>query len=194
MIYVIRLPSSAKPKIWRLRRSAPLIRFLWSAERKVEKVVAISAPDTPVKTIYFAAARMISQPLAAALCPFWRLLNFLKFGTKGNLSAAKSASGNNTPTLLIHGGKDKIVSRKNAVYYRAEGDNLTKVFDTEKAHNPYNTPAAERLLSELSSTFVSKELTAAEKRAFAEKFDYSAATEEDGKLMTAISDFIAENN
>lgn len=157
-----------------------------SAKRKVDKVVAISAPDTPSKIMQEGAGSAISRPFAAILRPFFYLVEFFNFGAKGNLSASKCAKKNGAPTLLIHGDKDKVVSVKKSAYGNAEGENITKLLARGKAHNPYNTVNAEKQLSELSA-----KLRAGE-RDFT-GFDFSAATEEDKEVMRAISEFIANN-
>ena len=157
-----------------------------SAQRKVNAVVAISAPDTPSKTIRNGAAPMLSKPFAYILQPFWWLVNAFKFGAKGNTSASRCAGTNNTPTLLIHGDSDGIVNKSNAAYYRAEGENITKLLVKGRAHNPYNTDNAEKLLAELSSK-LAKGCTD-----FSD-FDFKAVTEEDPEVMCAIADFIEKH-
>lgn len=163
-----------------------------SAERKADKVVAISAPDTPVKTIYEGASKVISKPFAAMLRPFWYLINLLKFGAKGNKNAAKCAVNNGTPTLLIHGDNDTIVNRYKAVFYCADGENITKYLAEGKAHNPYNTLNAEKKLAELSSSLTrAAKMTEDERKRFFGNFDFKAATEEDAEVMGKIVDFLA---
>ena len=132
------------------------------------------------------AGAVISRPFAAILRPFWYLSEFLKYGAKGSSNAAKCASKNGTPTLLLHGDKDKVISIKNSAFGKAEGKNITKILVSGKAHNPYNTPNAEKLLAELSSKLAKGE------RDFTQ-FDFSAATEEDKEVMASILKFI-ENN
>ena len=162
-----------------------------SKRRKVEKVVAISAPNSPVKTIYEGAAHVISKPVAAILCPFWWLINFLAFGANGNASAIKCARKNGTPTLLIHGDKDNIVTPKKAVYFASYGENVTKHLAEGKAHNPYNTVAAEQKLAELQAALINaSKMTESERIDYFAHFDFKAATEEDEEVMKAISDFL----
>lgn len=162
-----------------------------SAERKVEKVVAIAAPDTPVKTIYEGAAQVISKPFAFVLRPFLYIVDFFKFGAKGNSGAAKCAVKSGTPTLLIHGDCDKIVSENKAVYYRAEGENITKYLAEGKAHNPYNTIEAESKLAELTAALSrAKNMTEQERTEYFASFDFCAATEEDEAVMRKIADFL----
>lgn len=157
-----------------------------SAKRKVAGVVAISAPNTPSKTIAEGAAAFISKSFAAVLRPFWWLINLFRYGAKGNASAARSAEKNGAPTLLIHGDADKIVNSSKAAYYKAEGENITKLLARGKAHNPYNTVNAEKLLAELSARLRRGE------KDFSE-FDFVAVTEEDEEVMSEIARFI-ENN
>lgn len=157
-----------------------------SAKRKVAGVVAISAPNTPSKTMQEGAAPIISRPLAAILRPFWWIINFLKYGAKGNSNAARCAEKNGTPTLLIHGDEDKIVTPSKAVFYKAKGVNITKYLAAGKGHNPYNTQNAEKLLAELSASFKNHTYDK-------DKFDFVGATEEDETVMGEIARFI-ENN
>ena len=157
-----------------------------SKRRKVNKVVAISAPNTPATTIAEGARTLgsLPRPLVAVLHPFWWLVNLFKYGAKGNSSASKSAKRNATPTLLIHGDKDKVVTLKKSAFNKAKGGNITKLLAEGKAHNPYNTENAEVKLAELSEKL--------KKNEFAEimKFDFKAATEEDEAVMKNILNFL----
>lgn len=154
-----------------------------SAKINVDKTVAISAPDTPSKTMQDAAAVALSKPLAAALRPFWWLIALFKYGAKGNTSAAKSAQKSGVPTLIIHGDKDNTVKLKNSAYAKANGKNVVKFLAGGKAHNPYNTQNAEKLLFELSAKLKKGD------RDFS-LFDFTAATEEDESVMKEILQFI----
>ena len=157
-----------------------------SAKRKVSKVVAISAPNTPAGTLAEGALNMgaLPRPLVAMIRPFWGLINLFKYGAKGNSSAAKCAKRNGTPTLLIHGDMDKVVTLKKSAFNNADGKHITKLLAEGKAHNPYNTENAEIQLAELSENL--------KKNQFAEimKFDFKAATEEDEEVMQNILNFI----
>lgn len=162
-----------------------------SALRKVNKVVAISAPSSPVKTIYEGASKVISKPFSAILRPFWWLINFFKFGVYGNTSAVKSVKKNGVKTLLVHGDKDTVVSPLKAVYYGVYGENVTKYLAKNKAHNPYNTVEAEAKLAELSLALSkSKKMTEDERKEYFNNFDYNLATQEDDEVMIKISDFL----
>ncbi len=162
-----------------------------SAKRKVEKVVAISAPCSPVKTIYEGAAQFVSKPVAAVLCPFWWLINLLLFGANGNASAIKYARKNGTETLLVHGDKDNIVTPSKSVFYKTYGDNVKKFLAQGKAHNPYNTVEAEKKLAELQSKLATaSKMAADEKTEYFSSFDYKAATEEDEEVMKVIAEFL----
>lgn len=158
-----------------------------SAERKVEKVVAISAPNSPSKTLREGAVNVgMPKFFAAILSPFWWITNLLKFGARGNANAARCARKNGVPTLLIHGDKDKTVPPSNAAYYKAEGKNISKLLVNGKAHNPYNTENAEKLLAEIP-------LRLKRGAEGIDGFDFSAATEEDKDVMQKIACFL-ENN
>ena len=157
-----------------------------SKKRKVNKVVAISAPNTPVSTFAGGAASMggLPRPLIAILHPFWWVVNFFKYGAKGNSNAAKCANRNGTPTLLIHGDKDKVVTLKKSAFNKAKGNHVIKLLAEGKAHNPYNTENAENQLAILSEKLKKNEFNEIM------KFDFKAATEEDEEVMEKILKFI----
>ena len=154
--------------------------------RKVNKVVAISAPLSPANTLADGAIIMggLPRPLVTILRPFWGLINFFKYGAKGNSNAAKCAQKNGTPTLLLHGDEDKVVQFTKSAYYKADGENITKLLAKGKLHNPYNTPDAEKQLAVLSEKVKKNEL------ADLMQFDFKAATEEDEEVMQNIVNFI----
>lgn len=157
-----------------------------SKQRKVDGVVAISAPTTPARTIADGASSIISKPLSSILIPFWWVVNFRTFGIHGNMNSAKCAMKNGTPTFLIHGDKDGVVTRSRAAFYKAEGDNISKLLVKDRAHNPYNTVRAEKLLAELS-----RQLRLGETDF--DEFDFTSATEEDKEVMNWIEDFLDNN-
>ena len=157
-----------------------------SAKRKVNKVVAISAPISPSITMAEGAVNMgaLPRPLVAIIRPFWWLVNLFKYGANGNSSSAKCANKNGTPTLLIHGDKDKVVTLKKSAFNRAKGQHLTKLLAEGKMHNPYNTENAEAQLAVLSEKLKKNEYTDIM------QFDFKAATEEDEEVMQKIVKFI----
>lgn len=156
-----------------------------------DKVVAISAPSTPVKTLREGAAKFIGKPLAYILSPFWYVINFFVFGVNGNKSAIKAAQKNGIPTLLVQGDADGIVTPVKSAFGGKYGDNVVKYTAAGKAHNPYNTVAAESKLGELSSALMrAGKMTEEERRGFFDNFDFKAATEEDAEVMKIISDFL----
>ena len=117
-----------------------------------------------------------------------RLINFFKFGSKGNMSAAKAVEKSGVKSLLIHGEKDGAVGLKNSAANKVKGENVTALILPDKKHNPYNTVAAEDKLAELTGkhTFASAE----EEKAYYENFDWNAVTEEDEEVMSKIDSFI----
>ena len=162
-----------------------------SLNYKVDGVVAMGAPDTPAKTMSSGAAPLIGKFLATILRPFWYIVNLFKFGFKGNSSAGKCASKNNTPTLLIQGECDNTVNLKCSAYKRAKGAHITKYLAKGKAHNPYNTTAAEQKLAELTKNLMNAaKMTEEQKQDCFGNFDYAAATEEDQQIMQTIVDFL----
>lgn len=162
-----------------------------SAKVKADGVIAIAPPDSPAKTMASGAAPIIGKPLATILRPFWHIVNFFKFGLKGNTGAGKSASKNGTPTLIIHGERDNVVTLNCSAYKKAKGAHVKKHLAAGKAHNPYNTVKAEEKLNQLSQTLASKTLTAEEKQKFFSEFDFKAATEEDAEIMQIMAQFLA---
>lgn len=154
-----------------------------SAHTKVNAVVAISPPDNPVKTMQEGAKPVIGKFLSALLKPFWYLLNFFKYGVKGNSSAAKCADKNGVPTLIIHGDCDRIVTVGKAAVYKSK--KAEKLIVAGKGHNPYNTENAERLLAELNAMLRAGKIDPL--------FDFNAATEEDLSVMDEITSFISKN-
>ena len=157
-----------------------------SAQRKTDGVVAISAPTTPVMTIFKGAKKIISKPVAVVLSPFWYIINLLKFGFRGNTDAVKCAKKNKTPTFLIHGDKDDIVGPSSAVFYKADGENIFKLSVKDRAHNPYNTVKAEKYLAELLRQLKLGETDF-------DDFDFISATEQDKEVMNWIEDFFDNN-
>lgn len=148
---------------------------------KADKIVAVSAPDRADKAILAAAASRLPGFLTVILKPYVLL-------TCGDKSAAKLAPQCKCPVLLVHGSNDKTVPPANAVYYKAEGDNITKLLSEGKGHNPYNTERAEQKLAELSAALQNAEERGAE---YFKNFDFSAATEEDPAVMEEIARFLA---
>ncbi len=161
-----------------------------SAEKKVDKVVAISAPLTPVKTIYNGAAKIISKPFAFILSPFWYILNFFKFGVKGNLNAATCAKNCEAEVLLIHGDKDNIVPLKFSAYANASGNNIKKYMATGKSHNPYASMRAQQLLIELNEKLAHAIKPDEQTKKYLKEFDFIAATEQDSDVMQSICKFL----
>ncbi len=159
-----------------------------SCERKVNGVVAMGAPDTPSKTIAAGAAHVVSEPFGCIIRPFLYIIYALRYGRRGNLSAAKCADKNGVPTLLIHGDSDKIVPVCNEAISKAKGKNVTKYIAAGKGHNPYNTVEAQTLLDALTAKLLQVK-SEADKEYF-KTFDFAAATQEDAQIMKLISDFI----
>lgn len=154
---------------------------------RVDKVVAISAPDRPSKAVASRAPKL----LGAMMKPFIALSFILKYGAKGNASAAKSLEKSGVPALLIQGDMDGAVPMKISAYARADGAHIEKYLAEGKAHNPYNTPAAEGKLKELLETLArAEQMTKEEVLAYFGTFDFAAATEEDLTVMQKITEFL----
>lgn len=165
-----------------------------SAERKVNAVVAISAPVSPVKTLYNGAAAQISKPLAALLCPFLAVADFFKFGSKSNLNAPKLADKSGTPVLHVYGDNDTIVPLKNSAYAKAKSKNAQKLLVEHRAHNPYNSVEAQKRTAELFTKLSSvRKMSEKEREEYFKNFDFAAATEEDLEVMQKIAQFLTKN-
>lgn len=158
----------------------------------VDGAVAISAPLTPVKTVYYPASASLTKPVAALLCPFWYVINAFKFGFRGNLNAAKCVKNSGVPALIIHGDGDTVVPLKISAYGQAEGDNIRKYLAVGKNHNPYNSPSAQKLMCELSARIANLRKMSDEEKLYFKNFDYVAATQEDGEVMNTILRFLQD--
>ncbi len=161
-----------------------------ASRRKVEKVVAISAPVSPVKTLYNGAAQKMPIILAAFLCPFIAVIDFFRFGKNSNLNAAKCAKNCGAQVLLVHGDSDNIVPVKKSAYAYADGANVQKYLAQGKAHNPYNSVAAQKLVAQLFANLSRVKKMSEQERTYFEVFDFRAAAEEDGEVMDAIVRFL----
>lgn len=162
---------------------------LTAAERvAVDGVVAMSSFDRPAQTVCDNLVKLRGMRLYAKIvhAHLW-FINLFKFGARGNRSAARAAEKCKAPVLLIHGEKDGVVPLKHSAAAKAKGGNIEKLILSDKRHNPYNTPAAEDMLSLLNNFEVAGD--AAEE--FFATFDWSAATEEDEKVMAKIDSFIS---
>lgn len=153
----------------------------------VNGVVAMSAPDKSEKIMYNSLRRRMPKFFADLLYPFLCL-------ACGGDSAGKSAEQitPKIPILLIHGDKDPLVPLKISAYAAAKGDHITKYLAKDKHHNPYNTVAAEKKLSELLKG-LSKYKKGEVGDEFFKTFDFAASTEEDAEVMNEITRFLSEN-
>ena len=164
-----------------------------AAERKVNAVVAISAPVSLVKIVYNNASAHMPKFFAALLCPFLAVVDFFKFGVKSNLNAPKLADKSGTPVLHIQGDGDRIVPLKNSAYAKSQGRNVQKLLVEGRAHNPYNTVEAQKKMAELFSKLSSaRKMSAEERENYFNNFDFVAATEEDLEVMGKITQFLTE--
>ena len=161
-----------------------------SAERAVDGVIAISAPVSPVKTIYYGAKQVLPAFIAAVLCPFLAVADFLHFGLKSNKSAPVCAKRGGAPVLLIHGDRDNVVPIDRSAYAKAKGGNITKYLAVGKSHNPYNTPNAQAMMIELSEKLAALRKMSEKEKEYFKTFDFVAATQEDGEVMNTVYEFI----
>lgn len=158
----------------------------------VDGVVAMSAFDSPAKMVTTAlkTTGTFGKLYAPFVYPFIALIFACRFGVNGNIKASKAIVKSGAKALLIHGEKDALVPLKRSAANLAKGENITSLILPDKGHNPYNTVTAEAKLKELTSShnFANEE----EEKAYYASFDWTAATEEDEKVMAIIDDFIAK--
>lgn len=153
----------------------------------VNGVVAISAPDKSEKIMYSSLCKRMPKFFASLLYPYLCLIC-------GGESAGKAAEGISPkiPILLIHGDKDPLVPLNISAFSAANGEHISKYLAKDKRHNPYNTVAAEKKLSELLKG-LSKYKNGDTDEQFFQNFDFAAATEEDSEVMDEIARFLSKN-
>lgn len=153
----------------------------------VNAVVAMSAPDKSEKIMYSALIKRMPKFFANLLYPFLCL-------ACGGESAGKAVTNivPKIPVLLIHGEKDPLVPVERSAYFTAKGEHVTKYLSKGKRHNPYNSIAAEKKLSELLNG-LSKYKKGEVSEEFFKIFDFAAATEEDDEVMGEIARFLSKN-
>lgn len=161
-----------------------------SASVKADGVVALSGFNSPARCVcdMLKTTGGLGRLYAPLVYGWIRLINFCKFGAKGNLSAAKAVEKSGVKALIIHGEKDGAVGFQNSAANKVKGENVTTLLLPEKRHNPYNTVAAEDKLAELTGAhrFESKE----QAQEYFAAFDWAAVTEEDEEVMSKIDSFI----
>jgi pimeloyl-ACP methyl ester carboxylesterase len=167
-----------------------------SQQIDVKGVVAFSAFNSPAKVIYSLASSYSNKMLKPALylmMPSLALIAACKNTRTGSKNAAKALEKSKVPALLVWGEKDAVVNEKCSAACIASGDNVQKLIVPDRAHNVYNTVAAEGKLAELTNalTKVSKgEFSGEQAISYFASFDYTAATEEDLDVMQKTVDFI----
>lgn len=150
---------------------------------EVAAVVSMSAPDMSEKVMYNGLRKRMPKFFADLLYPYLCLVC-------GGESSAKAAETTSARVLLIHGEKDPLVALKASAFGSSDGNNITKYLAKEKCHNPYNTVAAEKKLSELLKG-LSKFKRGEVSEEFFKTFDFAASTEEDPEVMEHIARFLS---
>jgi hypothetical protein len=167
-----------------------------SQQIDVKGVVAFSAFNSPAKTICSLVRFYSPKSLKVSLylmMPSLALIAACKNMRTGSKNAAKAIAASKVPALLVWGEKDTIVNEKCSAACIALGDNVQKLIVPDRAHNVYNTVAAEGKLAELTEALnkVSQgQLTGEQAISYFSGFDYKAATEEDLGIMQKTVDFI----
>lgn len=161
-----------------------------SSKIDVEKVVALSAFNSPVQCISDQLKNIggVARLMAVLLKPCFFLLNFFKFGAAGNAKASSRAAKSGVKALVVHGASDKVVPLAHSAAAKAKGGNITSLILDGKRHNPYNTVAAEDKLKELLSHPKAENSEA--EAMYYRAFDWNLATEEDAEVMERIINFI----
>lgn len=165
-----------------------------SAIRKVDGVIALSSPTNPSSVLTTISSFFLPKIIAYFMKPFFYIIGFFLYGSKGNLDASKCASMSNTPILLIHGDKDSMVPISMSAFQRSEGPKIRKFLAKGKCHNPYNTEKAEQCLHQLQAKLQLPPKKQIECKEYFQNFNYKAATEEDLNVMNIILDFIEQNS
>ena len=158
---------------------------------KADAAVAFAAPETPSLTVCNTAAHTISRPLSALVRPFLMAFARLYVGRYANMRASKALKNSRVPAIIFQGDKDATVPLRFSAYsfckYSAQC-----ILCGGKGHNPYNTERAEQLLAELwVASLNSKKMGEAERAAYFSSVDYAAVCEEDGQVMSSVSEFIS---
>lgn len=158
---------------------------------KPDGVVSMSAFNSPAQCVCDSMKGMGGAVKAyAPFVRFWLcVINFFKFGAKGNTKAVKAVEKSGVKAMLIHGEKDGAVPLSHSPAKLAKSGNITSAILSDKRHNPYNTAAAEEKLAHVSDGH--KLENGRDRERFYAEFDWRAATEEDGEVMGAIDRFIA---
>lgn len=161
-----------------------------AAERvKADGVVAMSGFNAPAQCLCSQLKRLskAGKKLAPLLHGWFYIINFFKFGVRGNTHAAKALKRSGAKVLIVHGEIDNTVPLKISIAKKCKI--AEKLILPDKKHNPYNTVEAEIKLSELSSP--PKFADGAEAVEYYAAFDWRAATEEDENIMAKIDNFIS---
>ena len=186
-IYYARENLTPNGKIFLVGHSWGGHSALCAADRtggEVSAVVSISAPDKSEKVMYNSLRKRMPKFFADLIYPFLCIVC-------GGESSVTAAEWRTSPDiLLIHGENDPMVPLDVSAYGLANGEHITKYLAKGKRHNPYNTVAAEKKLSELlKATHKYKKGEVGED--FFKTFDFAAATEEDTEVMEQISNFLS---
>jgi pimeloyl-ACP methyl ester carboxylesterase len=159
---------------------------------KVDGVVAFSAFNSSVSLFFNLGIKKLNF-IGYLMVPTFMLITALKNIGTGSKKAAKALKKSGTPALLIWGEKDSVVLKNNSVACLAEGDNIQKIILPDRAHNSYNTVAAEEKLGELTKALnevTEGKLSGETAITYFANYDFVVATEEDKVVMNATVDFI----
>ena len=161
-------------------------------------VVAFSSPERPSLMVERGAAEVTGAAFAKFLRPFVKVLSFFRFGSYADLSASCCIARSGVPALVFHGDRDRDVPLPLSAYARlcssAEKGSAIPVYCAGKAHNPYNTIAAEKLLRELKEGLArSDKMSEEERKEFFSSRDYTKICEEDSVVMNQVLTFIMSN-
>lgn len=154
--------------------------------------IALSAPERPSLMVQCGATPVIGKFLARFLRPFVSAASRMRFGKYGDMSASRAIKRSGVPAIIFHGALDETVPLPASAYAAAEGGRAERVLCGDKAHNPYNTVAAEAVLKELGAAILGADKkNGDESAAFISSINFNAACEEDEKVMSAVLGFIS---
>ena len=157
-------------------------------------VVAFSAPERPSLMVAHFAEKVTSGWFSRVMRPFVKVVTFFRFGRYADLSASRCIKRSGVPALVFQGDRDADVPFELSACARVNGGNNVRAeVCSGKAHNVYNTFAAEGLLKRLKDGILRmNEMNDGERAEFFSSQDYGAICEEDEAVMGEVLRFIKD--
>ena len=162
------------------------IRIFW-------RRTPFSAPERPSLMVAHFAAKVTSGWFSRVMRPFVKVVTFFRFGRYADLSASRCIKRSGVPALVFQGDRDADVPFELSACARVNGGNVRAEVCSGKAHNVYNTFAAEGLLKRLKDGILRmNEMNDGERAEFFSSQDYGAICEEDEAVMGEVLRFIKD--